>query len=173
MKFQGNPFSGNPIVPCEQTDRQTHTDRRRNKETWRRSRTLFAILRTHLKTVRDFVSAASQIISALFCHITQRTVVISYRRYRTTLLSHRQRLRRLLDPWRWGRLVFPKRCYDVTTVSWVTCQKSADLIYRRLNMDRYKRRLETRTRGETWFWVKGNDCPVDSLWMDGWICLLY
>jgi len=55
---------------------------------------------------------------------------------------------------------FPETSNEITTVRWVTCQKNADLIYRRLNMDRQKRRVETRACGETWFWVKGSHCTL-------------
>jgi hypothetical protein len=50
-------------------------------------------------------SAAMLMRSALFWGITQRRVVILYRRFGTT---YRSRLG-LLDPWRWDRCVVPKR----------------------------------------------------------------
>jgi len=41
IRFQENPSSGSQVVPCRQTDGHT----------WRRQQSLFAILRTRLKTL--------------------------------------------------------------------------------------------------------------------------
>ena len=72
--------------------------------------------------------------SALVWDITQRRVVIPYRRFGATYQSHLQESRShfllgLLDPWRWDQCVVPKRRYRTTTQSCVISQKSADLIY--------------------------------------------
>jgi hypothetical protein len=56
--------------------------------------------------------------SALSWDITQRWVLVLYRRFGTTYLYHIQGSRRLLgllDPWRLDRYVVPKRRYKTTT----------------------------------------------------------
>jgi hypothetical protein len=47
--------------------------------------------------------------SVLFWGITQRRVVIVYRRFGTTYRSHLSFLLGLLDPWRWDRYIVPQR----------------------------------------------------------------
>ena len=87
--------------------------------------------------LRFQASAAIWMESALFLDITQRQVVILYRRFGTTHRSHLQGSRnprrkafflRLLDPWKWNRYVVSKRRYITTTRRCVISQKSADLI---------------------------------------------
>ena len=58
--------------------------------------------------MRHFVSAASQIISALFCHITQRTVVISYRRYKDDPSVTSSRVKKSSWPLAMGPICFPE-----------------------------------------------------------------
>jgi hypothetical protein len=79
--------------------------------------------------------------SALFWGITQRRMVILYRRFGTTYRSYLQGSRNpkrvvsstlptlleLLDPWRWSRYVVPKRRQRITIRRCVIPQKSADL----------------------------------------------
>jgi hypothetical protein len=62
-----------------------------------------------------FVSELSWLtITAPFCGLTQRLMIILYRRFGTRYRSHRQGSRSpsplgLLDFWRWDRYVVPKR----------------------------------------------------------------
>ena len=61
--------------------------------------------------------------SALFLDITQRRVVVLYRRFRTTCRSHIQG-----SPWIWDRQVVPKRRYRATTPRCVISKTSAGFI---------------------------------------------
>jgi hypothetical protein len=72
-------------------------------------------------------SAAILKRSALFWGVTQRVMVILYRRFGTTYLSHLQGSR-FLDPWRWDRYVFPKRRCRFIIRCCVIPQKSADIL---------------------------------------------
>ena len=65
--------------------------------------------------------------SSIFWDISQRRVVIPYRRFGTTSRFYLQRSR--IVPGlllKMGRYVVPKRRYGITTVIYVTSQKSAD-----------------------------------------------
>jgi len=67
--------------------------------------------------------------SALFFGITQRRVVIPYRRFGTTYRSHLQVSRSLLrplDPWRRERYFVPKRRYGITAVCCVISNNRED-----------------------------------------------
>jgi hypothetical protein len=68
--------------------------------------------------------------------LTQRRLVVSYRRLGTTCRSHRQgsRVRKPLDNWRWDRHVVLKLRWLTSNIRCVTFQKSEDLI------NRYERR---------------------------------
>jgi hypothetical protein len=59
--------------------------------------------------------------SALFWDITQRRVVILYRRFGTTYMFHLQGSRSLLGPLSWDRYVVPKHRYRITTLRCVIC----------------------------------------------------
>jgi hypothetical protein len=71
-------------------------------------------------------SARRRLRCALFWDITQRRVVILYRRFGTT---YRSQLQGLLDPRRWDIYVVPKRRYRITNLRCVIYQKIVDLIY--------------------------------------------
>jgi hypothetical protein len=60
--------------------------------------------------------------SALLWDITQRTVVIAYRRFGTSVPSSR-----FFYPWGWDGYVVPKRRWGLTAVRCVISQKRADL----------------------------------------------
>ena len=68
-------------------------------------------------------------ISAFFWDITQRRVLIPYRRFGTIYRSHLQGFIGFLDPWRWDRHAVPKLRYGVTILRCLISQKSADLVY--------------------------------------------
>jgi hypothetical protein len=76
-------------------------------------------------------STAMYMRSALFWDVTERRVVVMYRRFGTSYWSRNPRstkhLLGLFDPWRWDRYVVPKRRYITTTQRCVISQKSADL----------------------------------------------
>jgi hypothetical protein len=77
-----------------------------------------ALVIQHAKRMRHpwfQVSAAMFMRSALFWYITQRRVVILYRRFGTMYWPHLQgssSLLGFLDPSRWDRYVIPKRRYN-------------------------------------------------------------
>ena len=88
MKFQGNPFCGSRIVQCGQT--HTHSKTEEQTHTTALVDSFLNFANAAKNYARSRTSTASQMRSALFWHITLRTVVISYRRFGTTRLSHLQ-----------------------------------------------------------------------------------
>ena len=62
--------------------------------------------------------------TVLFWVITQRVVVISYKRFVTTCRSHLQSSR-ILEPSGWDRYIVPKRRQEITTTRCVMTQKRA------------------------------------------------
>jgi hypothetical protein len=66
--------------------------------------------------------------SALFWDITQRWVVVMYRRFGTTNLCHLQGSTST-DPRRWHRYIVPKHPYRIITQGCIIFQKNADFIY--------------------------------------------
>ena len=91
--------------------------------------------------------------TALFWAITQQAVVIPYRRFGTTYLSHLQGSRIwILGPWKRDLLVVPKHRYGITTTRYVIGQKNAVLLYfaadvwNRRRIKHYKARTKLKYR---------------------------
>ena len=72
-----------------------------------------------------------QTTSAFFWDITQRRMAIPYRRFGASYRYYLQGSRnpRLLDIWRRGRQVFPKRRYGITPPRCITTQNYAILVH--------------------------------------------
>jgi hypothetical protein len=104
---------------------------------------------SRVKKSKKITDVSGQLIAPIF---KGQEVQEEYRRFGTTYPSHRQGSRsprrvptfrdnvsvpssrvkkskkRLIDPWRWGRYVVPKRRQRITTRRCVIPQKSTDLI---------------------------------------------
>ena len=86
----------------------------------------------HFELYKAFYWLAICIASTFFWDITQRGMLVSYRRFGITYRSHLRVSSNLLvlhDPWRWGRQVVPKRRQWIATIGIVKIQMNADLIY--------------------------------------------
>jgi hypothetical protein len=69
--------------------------------------------------------------ASLFWDVTERGVVVTYRRFSTNYHSHLQSLNSLLglpDPWRWDRYVALQRLLLTINLRCVTSQKNEDLL---------------------------------------------